>query len=173
MADECILGYLRYCGCHIFVRTALSLPFPAGSQPDTASPQLLLTGLFLKNYLNVYFGFEEGNSFYIHFPALLSNPEEQEMLFGGCFSFFWKEGGFALFICLFICFTLTSQMFFVTPTSAACLVQGPGGSSRVVTMQTHRDSEGSAALCLCILPWCISAGKWQFSRCYKGLETCY
>lgn len=48
---------------HVFVRTALSLPLTAGSQPDTALPQLLLTGLFLRNYLNVYSGFEERKGF--------------------------------------------------------------------------------------------------------------
>lgn len=113
MADECILGYLRYCVCHIFVRTALSLPLAAGSQPDTALPQLLLTGLFLKNYLNVYFGFEEGNSFYIHFPALLSNPEEQEMLFGGCFSFFLGGGG--------VCFVhLLIYLFYIDKSNVFC-----------------------------------------------------
>lgn len=36
-------------------------------------------------------------------------------------------------------------MFFVTPTSAARLVQGPRDSSRVMTMQAHTDSEGFAA----------------------------
>lgn len=45
----------------------------------------------------------------------------------------------ALFICLFICFTWTSQMFFVTPTSAACRVQGPGDSFRVVTIPTYSE----------------------------------
>lgn len=61
-------------------------------------------------------------------------------------------------------------MFFVTPTLAACLVQG------LVTVPglwpcKFTDLEGFAALC--ILPWCISAGTWQLSRCYKGIETSY
>lgn len=64
-------GYLRYCDCDIFVGTALRLPLTAGSWPDTALPQVLLIGLLLKNYLNVYFAFEEGKGFYVHVPALL------------------------------------------------------------------------------------------------------
>lgn len=101
MADQFVLGYLRYCDCPVFVRTALRLPLTAGSQPDTASPQLLLIGLLLKNYLNVYFGFEEGKSSYIHLPALLFNPEDQEMLFGGGFSFFFFWGEWRGLLCSF------------------------------------------------------------------------
>lgn len=56
----------------------------------------------------------------MHFPGLLTNPEDQEMLFGG---WFFLRGGFAcLFAYLFILYG--QVMFFVTPTSEACLVQG-------------------------------------------------
>lgn len=78
---------------------------------------------------------------------------------------------FAL-LCLFAyLFILHGQvMFFITPTSAACLVQGPVTVPGLWPCK-HTELEGFAALC--ILPWCISAGTRQFSRCYKGLETCY
>lgn len=109
------------------------MPLTAGPWPDSALSQLLLIGLFLRNYLNVYFGFEEEKGFYIHFPALPTNPEDQEILFGGCFSFFCV----ALFICLFIYFTWTSHVFYHTNIcSLSC--PGPTDSSRLVTMQAHR-----------------------------------
>lgn len=158
---------MRYCDCDIFVGTALRLLLTAGSWPDTVLPQVLLIGLFLKNYLNVYFAFEEEKGFYVHFPALLIlKTRKCCLVVVSPFLFFLV----ALFSCLLTYFTWTSQMFFITPASAACPVQGPGGSSRVVTMQAHTNSEGSAALCLGILPCCIPAGRWQFPDATRDLK---
>lgn len=102
-----------------------------------------------------------------------SNPEDQEMLFSG-----WLF--FLFFLSFFSCFVLFTYLFYMDKWNVFCHTNicslscaGPGESSRVVTMQAHTDLECLAALCLCILPWCISAGTWQFSRCYKGHETCY
>lgn len=70
----------------------------------------------------------------MHFPALPSNPKTRKCCFGGCFS----VCGFRVFLLVFLgrlgcllclfayLFILHGQVkcFFVTPTSAACLVQG-------------------------------------------------
>lgn len=106
--------------------------------------------------------------FYMHFPGLLPNPEDQEM-FGGCFTFFC----FGL-LCLFAYLLYMDKWNVFCHTNICSLsCPGPGDSSRVLTMQAHTGLEGFAAPWLCIIPWCISAGTWQFSRCYQGLQTGY
>lgn len=113
----------------------------------------------------------------MHFPTLLSNPKARKCCLVVVFPFVilvFLGGWVACFVYLHIyLFYMDKSNVFCHTNICSLSCPGPGDSSRVVTMQAHTDLECFAALCLCILPWCTSTGTWQFSRCYKALETCY
>lgn len=78
-------------------------------------------------------GLSKEGAFTQHSQALLPNPEVQEMLWVLVWVFFF--GGDACLVFL----KWTSQIGLChIETSVACLVQYPGGSSKVITMQAHK-----------------------------------